>query len=168
MGTLVRGEGSANLVARVTLPASLAADVKPGQDAAVASKNGAVGKGRVRSVGPESNDTRTIEIALDAVPQGATAGLEVDGTIDIGELDNVLFVGRPVNGRANSETVLFKITNNGSGAVRTKVKLGRASANTIEILDGLKEGDKVILSDTAYIQSAERIRLTDEQHVRKH
>lgn len=87
--------------------------------------------------------------SLDAVPQGATAGLEVDGTIDIGKLDNVLYAGRPVNGRANSETVLFKITNNGSGAVRTKVKLGSASANTIEILDGLKEGDKVIPSDTA-------------------
>ena len=99
MGTLVRGEGSENLVARVTLPAFLAADVKPGQDAAVASKNGAVGKGRVRSVGPESNDTRTIEIALAAVPQGATAGLEGDGTIDIGKLDNVLYTGRPVNGR---------------------------------------------------------------------
>lgn len=167
MGTLVRGEGSRDLVARVTLPASLAADVKPGQRAEVGSKNGAPANGRVTSVGPESNDTRTIDIALDQVPQGAAADLEVHGTIDLGRLENVLYVGRPVNGRQNSETVLFKIVNNGSEAVRTNVKLGRASVSTIEVLDGLKEGDTVIISDLSYVQSAERIRLTDEQHVRK-
>jgi beta-lactamase regulating signal transducer with metallopeptidase domain len=168
LGTLVRGEGSANFVAQVSVPASVSADLKSGQNATVALKNGPLGKGHVSSVGPVSNDTRTVDIALDSVPQGTTAGLEVEVNIDIGKLANVLYIGRPVNGRQNSETSLFKIINNGSEAVRTKVKLGRASANTVEILDGLKEGDVVILSDVSYLQSAERIRLTDEQHLRKH
>ncbi|HEX8836108.1 MAG TPA: efflux RND transporter periplasmic adaptor subunit [Candidatus Acidoferrum sp.] len=168
IGTLVRGEGSANFVAQASVPTSMSAEIKSGQNAAVASKNGLLGKGHVSRVGPVSNDTRTVDIALDAVPQGTTAGLEVEVNIDIGKLADVVYIGRPANGTQNSEISLFKIINNGSEAVRTKVKLGRASANTIEILDGLKEGDVVILSDMSYIQSAERIRLTDDQHLRKH
>ena len=162
-GTLVQGEGSANLVARVTVPASLSTDVKPSETAEVGSNNPPVNwgsKGRVISVGPVSNGTRTVDIALDAASQGPPAGFKVMASVDVGKLDNVLFVGRPVNTTPNSETRLFKIVNNGAEAVRTHVKLGRASANTIEILDGLNEGDKVILSDMSSVANAERIHLT--------
>ena len=170
MGTIVGEEASANLVAHVTLPASIAAEVKPGQNAAVsvALPDVPVMKGHVSSVGPVSNDTRTVDIALDDVPKGFAAQIKHEVTIDFGKLDNVLYIGRPVNGVPNGSTDLFKIVNNGEEAVRTHVKLGRASVNTIEILDGLKEGDKVIISDMAYTAKAERIRLTDEQHLRKH
>lgn len=170
-GTLVLGEGSANLVARVTLPASISGDVKPGQNAAVGSNNPPVNwgsKGRVTSVGPVSNDTRTVDIALDVTSQGPAAGFKVVASIDVGKLDNILYVGRPVDGRANSEVSLFKIINDGAEAARTQVKLGRASVNTIEVLDGLQEGDKVILTDTSSVGNAERIRLTDEKHLRSH
>ena len=166
-GTLARAEGSASLVARVTVPASMAVDLKPGQNAAVASQEGPLGKGRVSSLGPLSNDARTVDIALDAVPQGASAGLEVMANIDVGKLDNVLFVGRPVNGASNAGIDLFKIINDGKEAIRTHVKFGRASSSSIEVLDGLKEGDKVILSDMSSVANAERIRLTDEKRVVK-
>src|SRR6266699_168516 len=73
----------------------------------------------------------------------------------------------PVGGSPNTGMFLFKIINNGSEAIRTYVKLGRASATTIEVLDGLKEGDKVILSDVS-VGEAERLRITDDQHVLKH
>ena len=171
MGTLVREEGSTNLIARVTVPSSLSADVKLGETADVGSNNPPVNwgsKGRVTSVGPESSGTRTVDIALDADSQGPAPGFKVMASIDVGKLDNVLYVGRPVNGQANGSVNLFKISTDGAEAVRTQVKLGRASVNTIEILDGLKEGDKVILSDMAYVESAERVRLTDEKHVASH
>lgn len=166
-GTLVREEGSENLVARVNVPA--APDLKSGQYATVGSmtKNG-IGKGHIISIGPQSNDTRTLDIVLDTTPQGFSAGLEVMATMTVGKLDNVLFVGRPVNGAANSSINLFKISSDATEAVRTNVKLGRASVNTIEVLDGLQEGDKVILSDMSSVANAERIRLTDENHVLKH
>jgi hypothetical protein len=166
MGTLAGEEGSGNLVARVTVPASMSAEVKPGQNAAVASKNGAIGKGRVSSVGLPSSDSQTVDVVLDAVPQGTSAGLEVMATIDIGKLDNVLFVGRPANSEPNHAMSLFKISHNGSEAVRAQVRFGRASANTIEVLDGLKEGDRVILSDMSSVVGADRIRLTDEKRVK--
>ncbi|HKE34944.1 MAG TPA: M56 family metallopeptidase [Candidatus Acidoferrum sp.] len=168
MGTLVGEQGSGNLVARVTVPAPQAAEVKIGQNAAVASKNGPVGKGRVRRIGPQSNDGRSVDIALEAAPQGTTPDLEVAANIDIGMIDNILYVGRPAKSGPNSEIRLFKVNNDGSEAMRTTVQLGRASANTIEVLDGLKEGDKVILSDMSSVANAERIRLTDEKHLLSH
>ena len=176
MGTLVREEGSTNFVARVTIPASQSGELKQGQNAAVSTQKGPLAKGHVSSVGAVSNDTRTVDIAIDGPPPpppGAVLepgkAFEVSATIDIGQLEDVLlFIGRPVNSVPNNSINLFKIINNGAEAVRTQVKLGRASASTIEVLDGLKEGDKVIISDMSAVANAERIRLTDENHVLKH
>ncbi|HEV2194770.1 MAG TPA: M56 family metallopeptidase [Candidatus Acidoferrum sp.] len=165
-GGLGRVEGSKNLVAQVTLPALLAADVRPNQSATIDRHKGLV-KGHVLSVSTKSSgEARTVNVAFDApLPEGA---LNIDVTIDIGKLDNVLFVGRPVNGAANSGINLFKISRDGTEAVRTNVRLGGASVNTIEVLDGLQEGDKIILSDMSSVANAERIRLTDDNHVVKH
>ena len=166
MGRLVRGEGSTNLVARVTLPAFLTVDVRPNQNAAIATRKGPLANGHVSGISPSpSNDTRAVDIALDTVPEGVSAGLEIDATIDIEKLENVLYVGRPVRATANSTVSLFKIVNDGKEAVRLEVKLGRSSVNTIEVLDGLQVGDKVILSDMSSYDHANRIRLTDEKHL---
>jgi hypothetical protein len=165
LGTLVRADGSANLVAKVTLPAFMTVDVRPGQNAAIASRQGPLASGHVSRTSPsQSNDALSVEIALDAVPDGASAGLEIDATIDIEKLENVLNVGRPVHGAANSTISLFKIVNDGKEAVRVKVKLGRSSVNTIEVLDGLQVGDKVILSDMSTYDNADRIHISDEKH----
>jgi multidrug efflux pump subunit AcrA (membrane-fusion protein) len=146
----------------------MTADVKPGQNAAIATRKGPLASGHVSSISPSTaGDTRTVDIALDAVPEGASAGLEVDGTIDIEKIDSVLQVGRPANGAQNTGIPLFKIVNNGADAVRVYVKLGRVSVNTVEVLAGLKEGDRIILSDMSQFEKADRIHLTDEQHVRK-
>ena len=168
LGKLVRTEGSTNFVAQVTLPTVMTADVKPGQNAAIATRKGPLANGHVSSISPStSGDTRTVDIALDAVPEGASAGLEVDGTIDIEKLENVVYVGRPVHATANSTASVFKIVDDGIEAVRVKVKLGRSSVTAIEVLDGLRVGDKVILSDMSQFGNADRIHLTDDQHVRK-
>lgn len=157
-------------MAKVTLPALLAADVRPNQNATIDTRKGLV-KGHVISLNPSSSDgTRTVTVALDApLPPGFRGqALEVVATIDVEKLDNVLFVGRPIHSRPNAAVFLYRITNNGSEAVRTYVKLGRASVTTMEVLDGLKEGDKVILSDMSSVGEAERVRITDDQHRSKH
>jgi hypothetical protein len=101
------------------------------------------------------------------MPEEANVGLEVDGTIDIEKIDSVLQVGRPVHGTHNTGIPLFKIDSNGADAVRVYVELGRASVTTVEVLAGLKEGDRVILSDMSQFEKADRVHLTDEKHVRK-
>jgi HlyD family secretion protein len=85
--------------------------------------------------------------------------LSVDGTIQLEKLDDILYVGRPVHGQENSTVGLFKLEEGGKTAVRVQVRLGRSSVNTIEVLDGLKEGDRVILSDTSAWDNADQIRL---------
>jgi hypothetical protein len=172
LGTLVRGAGPANFVARVTVPASMAVEVKPGQNAVVTTEKAPLATGHVSSIGPISNDNRAVDIALDAVPQGTKAGLEVNVTIDIGQLNDILYIGVPIqNGSralSNSTASLYKIVNDGKEAVRVSVKLGRQSVNTIEVLDGLQVGDKIILSDMSSANSADRVRLIDEQHLLHH
>jgi HlyD family secretion protein len=111
-----------------------------------------------------SDGTRTVYVSLDGpLPEEVGADLQIDATIDIEKLDNVLYVGRPVHASehaiGNSPFSLFKIVNDGTEAVRVNVKLGRASVNTIEVLDGLKEGDKVILSDMSSYDNADRLHL---------
>src|SRR5580693_252024 len=146
LGTLVRAEDSGNLVARITLPESMTKDLRANQNAAVDIRKGVV-KGYVLRVSPRASaDTRSVDVALDASRAiGFSAGLEIDATIDIEKLDDILYVGRPVHAseraKGSSTISLFRIVNDGTEAVRVDVKLGRASVNTIEVLDGLKEGD---------------------------
>jgi multidrug efflux pump subunit AcrA (membrane-fusion protein) len=118
-------------------------------------------KGHVSRLSPSpSGGTRTVDIALDAaLPEGAGIDLPVSATIDIGKLENVVYVGRPVHGAANSSISLFKLASDATEAQRITVKLGRASVQTIEVLDGLKPGDQIILSDMSQWDQANRIHL---------
>jgi beta-lactamase regulating signal transducer with metallopeptidase domain len=160
LGMLVRAEDSAGLVARIALPVAQTADVKPNQTATIDTRKGLV-KGHVTGTNASSSDgTRTIYVSLDGpLPEGAGTDLAIDATIDIEKLDNVLYVGRPVHGAANSTISLFKLAKDGTEAERVSVKLGRSSVNAIEVLDGLKEGDKIILSDMSTYDNADRIHI---------
>lgn len=160
LGTLVRAEDSASLVARVMLPEIMAAEVQLNQNAVVDTRKGLV-KGHVSRISPSpSNGTRSVDVALDGdLPAGAGADLQVDGTIEIEKLENVVYIGRPVHGAENSSTSLFKIVNDGKEATRVNVKLGRASVHTVEVLDGLRVGDQVIISDMSSWESVDRIHI---------
>jgi beta-lactamase regulating signal transducer with metallopeptidase domain len=160
LGTLVRAEDSAGLVARVALPVVQTGDVKPNQNAAIDTGKARV-KGHVTGINESSSDgTRTIYVSLDGpLPEGAGADLPIDVTIDIEKLDNILYVHRPMHATANSTISLFKLAKDGAEAERVNVKLGRSSVNTIEVLDGLKGGDKVILSDMSTYDNADRIHI---------
>jgi multidrug efflux pump subunit AcrA (membrane-fusion protein) len=101
-----------------------------------------------------------VDVSLDgALPEGARPELSVDGTIELEHLSDVLAVGRPVSGQPDSTIGLFKLDPDGKGATRVNVKLGRSSVNTIEVVDGLKAGEQVILSDMTQWDSQPRIRL---------
>jgi len=160
LGTLVRAEDSAGLVARIALPVVQTADVKPNQTATIDTRKGLV-KGHVTGINASATDgTRTVYISLDGpLPEGAGTDLPIDATIDIEKIDNILYVGRPVHAAANSTISLFKLAKDGAEAERVNVKLGRSSVNAIEVLDGLKEGDKIILSDMSAYDTADRIHI---------
>lgn len=148
------------LKATLKIPETQAKDVTAGQQAQVDTRNGII-PGHVTRVDPAAtNGTVDVDVALDGpLPEGARPDLSVDGTITIERLADVVYVGRPVIGQAGSKIGLFKIDPDGKGATRVTVTLGRASVNTIEVVDGLKVGDRVILSDMSAWDQHNRIRL---------
>jgi HlyD family secretion protein len=148
------------LKAEIKIAETQAKDVAIGQKATIDTRNGIVA-GRVSRIDPSvQNGTVTVDVAIeDQLPQGARPDLSVDGTIELENLKDVLYVGRPVHGQADSTIGIFKIVNDGAEAVRVNVKLGRSSVTTIEVLQGLQVGDKVILSDMSAVDNFDRIRL---------
>jgi HlyD family secretion protein len=148
------------LKAELKIPETQAKDVAIGQEASIDTRNGII-DGTVSRIDPAAvNGTVTVDVKLSgALPPGARPDLSVDGTIEIEKLTDVLYVGRPTFGQPNSQISLFKLEPDGKGAVRVQVKLGRSSVNTIEILDGLKVGDQVILSDMSTWDAYDRVRL---------
>jgi HlyD family secretion protein len=159
-GNLARVADPKRLKAEIKIAETQTKDVAIGQLASIDTRNGVV-KGHISRIDPSVlNGTVLVDVAIeDALPQGARPDLSVDGTIEIENLKDVLYVGRPVRGQADSTISLFKLTNDGSEAVPVNVKLGRGSVNAVEILQGLKAGDKVILSDMSAWDAFDRIRL---------
>jgi HlyD family secretion protein len=148
------------LKAELKIAETQAKDVQIGQLATIDTRNGLV-KGKVSRIDPAVlNGTVTVDCRLEGVlPAGARPDLSVDGTIELMRLDDVVFMGRPVFGQADSKVSLFKIEPEGKYANRVQVALGRASVNTIEVKTGLAVGDRVILSDMSAWDNYERIKL---------
>jgi HlyD family secretion protein len=148
------------LKAALQIAETQARDISIGLPASIDTHNGVV-QGHVTRIDPAVlNGTRTVDVVLDGqLPRGAVKGLSVDGTIDLEHLHDVLYVGRPALGNENSTLSLFKEDPDHKGATRVQVKVGRASVQYIQVLDGLKEGDTVILSDMSRYDNVDRIRL---------
>jgi HlyD family secretion protein len=148
------------LKAVVKVAETQAKDILPGQKATVDTRNGVI-DGHVARVDPAAQQgTVTVDIALDgALPKGARPELSVDGTIELELLEDVLYVGRPAQGQAESMVGLFRLEEGGKEASRVTVKLGRASVNTVQVLSGLEVGQRVVVSDTSAWDAFDRIRL---------
>jgi len=148
------------LKASLKIAETQARDIQIGQPSEIDTHNGVI-DGKVMRIDPAVlNGTVTVDVELvGALPLGARPDLSVDGTIDLDRLTNVLYVGRPAFGNENSTISLFKLSADGKTAVRVPVKVGRASVNSIQVLEGLQEGDTVILSDMSRWDSTDRIRL---------
>ncbi|HLY15712.1 MAG TPA: HlyD family efflux transporter periplasmic adaptor subunit [Bryobacteraceae bacterium] len=149
-----------HLKAELKIAETQAKDVREGQPAVIDTRNGLV-KGTVSRIDPAVlNGTVTVDCRLEGpLPDGARPDLSVDGTIELEKLDDVIFMGRPVFGQQDSKVSVFKIEPDGKYADRVQVVLGRASVNTIEVREGLKVGDRVILSDMSAWDAYERIKL---------
>lgn len=135
-------------------------DLAIGQVAMIDTRNGIV-QGHVVRIDPAAqNATIAVDVQLDGeLPKNARPDMNVEGTITLQQLDNILYVNRPVQGQENSKVGLFRIEPDGVTAVRVTVQLGVSAVNTIEVRDGLKEGDKIILSDTSNFDNTDRIQL---------
>jgi HlyD family secretion protein len=163
---LARVANPSNLKAELRIAETQTKDIRVGQYAEVDTRNGIV-KGHVSRIDPAATGgTVGVDVIMDEpLPPGSRPDLSVDGTIQLEKLDNIIYVGRPAFGQENSTVGIFKALPAGcSGsscteAVRVNVKLGRASVNTIEVVEGLQPGDQVILSDMSQYDSFDRVQL---------
>jgi HlyD family secretion protein len=155
-----------HLKAELKIAETQVKDITPGQLADIDTRlagGGSSGhvEGRVSRIDPSIlNGTVTVDVALTGkLPPGARPDLSVDGQIQLEKLDDVVFVGRPVFGQENSTVRLFKIEPDGKYANAVKVTFGRSSVSTIEVKEGLRVGDRVILSDMSAYDAYDRIKL---------
>jgi len=148
------------LKAVLHIPETQAKDIQIGQVASIDTRNGLI-PGHVIRIDPGAvNGTVEVDVGLDgALPKGARPDLSVDGTIELDRLKNVLYVGRPAYGEPESTVGIFKLTNGGKEAQRVNVKLGRASVNMVEVVQGLSAGDRIITSDMSGSDTQSRVRL---------
>ncbi len=159
-GTLARVVQPGRLKAEIRVPQTQAQDIVVGQTAYVDTRNDTI-VGRVARIDPAVQaGTVTIDVALpEDLPRSARTDLSVDGTVEIERLEDVVYVGRPAYGQANSRVGMFKLVEDGNYAIRVNVQLGRSSVNEIEVIDGLQPGDVVILSDMSNWDGYDRVRL---------
>jgi HlyD family secretion protein len=163
--TLARVVMPTQLKAEIKIPETQARDVQIGQVARIDTRSGeaqnSVVSGKVARIDPAAqNGTVTVDVAIkDALPKGARPDMNVEGVIELERLTNVLNIARPIQGQPNSTIGLFKVSADGKHATRVPVKLGSGSVNSIVILNGLVEGDEVILSDMSQYDSHDRVRL---------
>ncbi len=149
-----------HLKAQLKIAETQAKDIEVGQTASIDTRNGIV-PGRVSRVDPAAqNGTVTVDVALQGpLPKGARPDLSVDGTVELDRLADVVYVGRPAFGQEQSQVSLFRLNADGDEATRVKVRLGKSSVSTVQILDGIRPGERVILSDMSAWDAYDRVRL---------
>jgi HlyD family secretion protein len=158
--TLAKVVQPGRLKAVLRIPESQAKDVSIGQRASIDTRNGVVAGHVTRKDPSAQGGTVTVDVSLDgALPRGAVPDLSVDGTITIETLTHVLHTGRPASAAGSGVTSLFKLVDGGDAAVRVSVELGRSSLNTVEIVRGLRIGDRIIISDMSQYGTVARIRI---------
>ena len=157
---LARVADPGRLKAELRVAETEARDIEVGQPAEIDTRTGKIA-GRVSRKDPgAANGTVTIDVSLtDELPRGAVPDLSVDGTVQLERLENVLYVGRPSLGQDNSTAGLFKVTTAAGDATRVQVKFGTSSVNEIVVVSGLKEGDRVVLSDMSAWDASTACRL---------
>ena len=157
---LARVADPERLKAELKIPETQAKDVEVGLSAEIDTRNGVVTGTVSRKDPAAANGTVTVDVSLTgALPKGAVPDSSVDGTVQLERLENVLYVSRPSLGQEQSTVGLFRVTSTSGDAARVQVKLGRSSVNFIEVLSGLNEGDRVVLSDMSAYDAYDRVRL---------
>lgn len=148
------------LKAVVRIPETQAKDIQIGQQSVIDTRNGTV-EGVVARVNPTVvGGTVDVDVRITGpLPRGARADLTVEGVVNLASLSDVLFVGRSSAARENGTMGIFKLSPDGSMAVRTQVTFGKSSVSEIQVITGLAVGDRIILSDTSQYDDNDRLRL---------
>lgn len=149
-----------DLIARLQVPEVLAKDLLLELPVTIDTRNG-LAEGRVARIDPA---VRNGSVAVDVVfegelPPGARPDLSVEGRVLLGRLDDVVSIPRPPLAVPGAASSLFVLDAQGDAARRLPVRYGAASSDRIEVAEGLRNGDRAILSDTSRWDGHDVLRL---------
>lgn len=148
------------LIAELSIPEIQFNDITIGQQALIDIRNKKI-QGEVIRVAPGVvNGMIKVDISLtNQQPVALRPGLNVSGIIKIDNIKNALYVKRPVNVRTNSQTSIFKISMDESYAEKVVVDFGTGTSSLIQIKNGLKSLDKIILSNDPDWSNLDRVKI---------
>jgi HlyD family secretion protein len=158
--SLARAADNTKLKEQIKIPETQVRDVALGQIGQIDMRNGSIVAGTVSRIDPAVREgTVLVDVTFSGanLPRGARSDLSVEGTLE--HLNDAVYAGRPALGQDDSTIGLFKLDPDGNVAGRVKVRLGRGSATKAVIEEGLRPGDRVVLSDTSAFDSHDRIQL---------
>lgn len=115
-------------------------------------------------VDPQVKDGRfTVELTFDGgVPAGIQPGQRADITITLGQSKQALLIPDGLFYADSGGSWVFIVDADGTHARRQTVRLGRRAAGKIEVLDGLKPGERLIVSSYRQFGAAETLRLVSK------
>ena len=148
------------LKAELSVSETQAKDIQIGMSVSVDTRNG-VTEGVISRIDPAvKGGSVTMDVKFtEELPAGSRPDLSVDGTIVLERLEDVVYMPMPANAQANSQASVFRVSADGKTAERVNARLGRSSVNTVEVLEGLEPGDRIILSDMSAHDGVDLIRL---------
>jgi HlyD family secretion protein len=148
------------LKAVLKIPESQARDVQIGQRAIVDLRNAKLAGTVSRKDGVAISGAVAVDIKFDsAVPVGTVPEQAIDGIIELAKAQDALRIRRPAGASAFGTASLFKLDADGRLAHRVVVTFGKLGANDVQVVSGLRAGDKIILSDMSQWDSFREIRL---------
>ena len=159
-GNIARLAQQDSLIAELQVPELQIRNVAIGQHVVIDTRNNKVA-GIVTRVDPAVvNGNVQVDVQfIDKLPVDARPDLAVEGEITITEVDDTLFVSRPLFAQSQSYSSLYKLSDDGQFAERINVKLGQGSVNQIEVLEGLHLGERIIISDSSSWDTYQKIRI---------
>ena len=155
---LARVADLARFKVEATLSDAYSARIRPGQPAFV-NAGGVRLAGRVARVLPTvENGTLSLEIALDEKSHPALRhNLRVEAHLVVDQQDDALRLVRGSILTVDNNQYVF--VRKGNRAIRTLARFGRTGWDATEVLEGLADGDEVILSDMSDHASQKEVRI---------
>lgn len=158
---LARVALQSGLIAEIRVPESQAQELTSGQVAVLE-----VGRARVNGVVERVNpavENGTIRVRvypIEKLPEGARPDQSIDGFVVLEEVPDALYVQRPIGVTANSTSSVFRLSRP-DNATRVEVRFGKDSVGQVQVLNGLSEGDSIIVSDVSSYITNESLRLKE-------
>ncbi|MGH8413984.1 MAG: efflux RND transporter periplasmic adaptor subunit, partial [Gammaproteobacteria bacterium] len=149
-----------NLEVEVTVPESFARDLAVGMPTDITG-NGGAWKGAVRAISPEVVDGEVaarVRFEGDK-PENLRQNQRLSVRIILDKRDNVLTVQRGSFVDESGGNYAY-VVHDGL-AVKTPIRIGASSIDKVEILQGLKAGDRIVISGTDNFNGAARVAISN-------